>query len=178
MDTNISAGEPIHPAEASPHEPHVETHLGLWDAVSIIVGIIIGVGIFVTPGPNVFAIVPHPAVAIGLWILGRRAGPGRRFLLRRAGEHLSALRRRIRLSHPRFRPAHRLSFRLVATLRDALRQHRRLGLRLRPAHASPCSATPKNRAAIYRSCSPGCRSACSPRSISSASAWARARRTC
>jgi amino acid transporter len=57
MDTNAK------PAE------HVEAHLGLWDAVSIIVGIIIGVGIFVTPH-DVFAQVPHPAVAIAVWVLG------------------------------------------------------------------------------------------------------------
>ena len=43
--------------------------LGLWDAVSIIVGIIIGVGIFATP-PDIFRQVPHPASAIGLWVLG------------------------------------------------------------------------------------------------------------
>lgn len=70
MDTNIQAGLPPHPAQKSPHDSHIETHLGLWDAVSIIVGIIIGVGIFVTPGPDVFAQVPHPAIGIGLWVLG------------------------------------------------------------------------------------------------------------
>ncbi len=70
MDTNIRPGMPLHPAQAAPHDAHVEAHLGLWDAVSIIVGIIIGVGIFVTPGPDVFAKVPHPAIAIALWVLG------------------------------------------------------------------------------------------------------------
>ncbi len=57
MDTNAKTADAI------------EAKLGLWDAVSIIVGIIIGVGIFVTP-PDVFAHVPHPAIAIGVWILG------------------------------------------------------------------------------------------------------------
>jgi APA family basic amino acid/polyamine antiporter len=57
MDTNTKATDPL------------EANLGLWDAVSIIVGIIIGVGIFWTP-PNIFAATPHPAIAIGLWILG------------------------------------------------------------------------------------------------------------
>ena len=47
----------------------IEAHLGLWDAVSIIVGIIIGVGIFEMPHA-VFKQVPHPAYAIGLWVLG------------------------------------------------------------------------------------------------------------
>ena len=51
------------------HPDAIEAKLGLWDAVSIIVGIIIGVGIFVTP-QDVFAHVPHPAIAIGVWVLG------------------------------------------------------------------------------------------------------------
>jgi len=57
MDTNAKPSDPI------------EAKLGLWDAVSIIVGIIIGVGIFVTPH-EVFAQVPHPAIAIAVWVLG------------------------------------------------------------------------------------------------------------
>ena len=51
------------------HPDVIEAKLGLWDAVSIIVGIIIGVGIFETPH-DIFAAVPHPAYAIGLWVLG------------------------------------------------------------------------------------------------------------
>src|SRR5688572_23756650 len=51
------------------HHDAIEAKLGLWDAVSIIVGITIGVGIFVTP-PDIFAQAPHPAYAIGLWVLG------------------------------------------------------------------------------------------------------------
>lgn len=43
--------------------------LGLWDAVSIIVGIIIGVGIFATPH-KIFAQVPHPALGILVWVVG------------------------------------------------------------------------------------------------------------
>src|SRR5205085_5643158 len=50
-------------------EVAIEANLGVWDAVSIIVGIIIGVGIFATP-PGIFAAAPHPAIAIGLWVLG------------------------------------------------------------------------------------------------------------
>ncbi len=57
MDTNSKAPDAI------------EAKLGLWDAVSIIVGIIIGVGIFETPH-DIFAQVPHPAYAIGVWVLG------------------------------------------------------------------------------------------------------------
>ena len=65
MDTNIQPGMP----EPRSHSDPVEAKLGLWAAVSIIVGIIIGVGIYETP-PHIFAQVPHPAIAIGLWVLG------------------------------------------------------------------------------------------------------------
>ena len=47
----------------------VEPRLGLWDAVSIIVGIIIGVGIFETPS-QIFAKVPGPWSALAVWALG------------------------------------------------------------------------------------------------------------
>src|SRR5436189_572042 len=57
MDTNTKTSDAI------------EAKLGLWDAVSIIVGIIIGVGIFEAP-QRVFAQVPHPAYGIALWVLG------------------------------------------------------------------------------------------------------------
>ncbi|HEX3313785.1 MAG TPA: amino acid permease, partial [Gemmataceae bacterium] len=43
--------------------------LGLWDAISLVVGIIIGVGIFQTP-PDVFAKGPEFVPAILPWILG------------------------------------------------------------------------------------------------------------
>ena len=69
MDTNRSAGMPPHPLEKFDRTPNADATLGLWDAVSIIVGIIIGVGIFETPH-DIFQAVPHPAYAIGLWVLG------------------------------------------------------------------------------------------------------------
>lgn len=47
----------------------VAAHLGWWDAVSIILGIIIGVGIFKTP-PQIFQSVPGPLWAMALWLLG------------------------------------------------------------------------------------------------------------
>jgi amino acid transporter len=43
--------------------------LSLWDAVSIIIGIIIGAGIYETP-PTVLSMVGRPDVALGLWALG------------------------------------------------------------------------------------------------------------
>jgi len=56
--------------DTPPIEPlPVRPQLGLWDAVSIIVGIIIGVGIFETPG-RVFASVPGPWAAMGVWAVG------------------------------------------------------------------------------------------------------------
>ncbi len=49
--------------------PGVEAKLGLWDAVSIIVGIIIGVGIFETPA-DIFKEAPGPWAALGVWVIG------------------------------------------------------------------------------------------------------------
>lgn len=43
--------------------------LGVWDAVSLIVGIIIGVGIFETPA-TVFASAPGPWTGLLVWVLG------------------------------------------------------------------------------------------------------------
>ncbi|HVJ22131.1 MAG TPA: amino acid permease [Polyangiaceae bacterium] len=43
--------------------------LGLWDAVSIIVGIVIGAGIYETP-PLVFSAVSEPAEVFAVWALG------------------------------------------------------------------------------------------------------------
>jgi APA family basic amino acid/polyamine antiporter len=47
----------------------VEPRLGLWDAVSMIVGIIIGVGIFENPS-QIFELVPGPWSALGVWAAG------------------------------------------------------------------------------------------------------------
>ena len=43
--------------------------LGLWDAVSIIIGIVIGTAIFRSP-TTIFQNVPGPAWAMGLWVIG------------------------------------------------------------------------------------------------------------
>jgi amino acid transporter len=48
--------------------PSVKARLGLWDAVSIIVGIVIGSSIYTTP-PIIFQNVPGPWSALGLWLL-------------------------------------------------------------------------------------------------------------
>ena len=47
----------------------VKPHLGLWDTVSIIVGIVIGAGIYET-APFIFQNVPSPAVGLSLWVAG------------------------------------------------------------------------------------------------------------
>jgi amino acid transporter len=47
----------------------VAPRLGLWDTVSIIVGIVVGTAIFRSP-PDVFANAGGPWVALGLWLVG------------------------------------------------------------------------------------------------------------
>jgi len=47
----------------------IEPKLGLWDAVSIIVGIIIGVGIFETPA-LIFKDAPGAWTALSVWVIG------------------------------------------------------------------------------------------------------------
>jgi APA family basic amino acid/polyamine antiporter len=44
-------------------------HFGLWDSICIIVGIIIGVGIFKTPG-SVFSLSGGPGQALAIWVIG------------------------------------------------------------------------------------------------------------
>src|SRR5579862_3808864 len=43
--------------------------LGLWDAVSVIVGIVVGVSIFKIP-PAVFSNVANPVLGLAVWTLG------------------------------------------------------------------------------------------------------------
>ncbi len=55
--------------DSNPNLDDPNAKLGLWDAISIIVGIIIGVGIFATPH-KVYSLVPHPAFGIAVWVGG------------------------------------------------------------------------------------------------------------
>ena len=56
--------------EVAPPQPAaVKPHLGLWDIISIILGIVIGAGIYET-APAIFSNVPSPAVALLLWVAG------------------------------------------------------------------------------------------------------------
>jgi amino acid transporter len=56
-------------AEAEGHGQPVKAQLGLWDAVSIIIGIVIGASIYKTP-PIIFQNVSSPLEGMGLWVLG------------------------------------------------------------------------------------------------------------
>src|SRR5207237_5724009 len=47
----------------------VPAPLGLWDVVSLIVGIIVGATIFQSP-PSIFAFAGSPALGLGAWLLG------------------------------------------------------------------------------------------------------------
>ena len=60
---------PNAPAPKNGDSDSPKTHLGLWDAVSIIVGIVVGTAIFKTP-QFVFANVHGPWWGMGCWILG------------------------------------------------------------------------------------------------------------
>jgi amino acid transporter len=56
--------------ETTPRDqPVIAARLGLWDTTSIIVGIIVGVGIYETPG-RVFASTSNSGQALGLWFAG------------------------------------------------------------------------------------------------------------
>lgn len=56
--------------EVAPPQPAaVQPHLGLWDVVSIILGIVIGAGIYET-APLIFRNVSSPAVGLAVWVAG------------------------------------------------------------------------------------------------------------
>src|SRR5204862_5430981 len=54
---------------ASRQPAAVQPHLGLWDIVSIILGIVIGAGIYET-APLIFRSVSSPAMALAVWVAG------------------------------------------------------------------------------------------------------------
>jgi amino acid transporter len=56
-------------SDSRPRAGSTPRRIGLWDAVSIIVGIVIGAGVYET-APIVFANVSSPLGALGVWALG------------------------------------------------------------------------------------------------------------
>ena len=58
----------MQPAPASDNQP-TKPQLGLFDAVCIIVGIVIGAGIYASPW-LIFAHVPNPVMGILVWVIG------------------------------------------------------------------------------------------------------------
>ena len=115
--------------------PAIEPKLGLWDSVSIIVGIIIGVGIFQTPA-SIFDAVPNVWAGLGVWVLGGVfALLGR--LFRRAGDNLPALGRRVRVPDARLRPPGRLPVRVGAAHHHPTGQHRCSCVRVRVLRRCP-----------------------------------------
>ena len=59
----------MEPARQDSRAKAPQAHFGLWDTICIIVGIIIGAGIFKTPS-DVFALAGGPIQALGVWIVG------------------------------------------------------------------------------------------------------------
>ena len=56
--------------EVAPAQPAaVKPHLGLWDIVSIIIGIVIGAGIYET-APFIFQNVSSPWIGLAVWVVG------------------------------------------------------------------------------------------------------------
>jgi basic amino acid/polyamine antiporter, APA family len=73
----VLLAEPSHSPSVDSRSPNVDSdvvgnvqpQLGLWDAVSIIIGIVIGAGIYET-APLVFSNVSSPSAALAVWVLG------------------------------------------------------------------------------------------------------------
>jgi APA family basic amino acid/polyamine antiporter len=53
---------------AAPTTPGFRAQLSLWDGVSIIIGIVVGAGIYETP-PSVFRSVPNPWIGLAVWVV-------------------------------------------------------------------------------------------------------------
>ncbi len=70
--------------------------IGLWGAVALVIGNVIGSGIFLTTGTMV-AELPSTTLVLAAWVAGGSAGDGRRPHLRRDGVDVPALRRPLRL---------------------------------------------------------------------------------
>jgi amino acid transporter len=65
--TRTGSDPPIPPAGARP--PGARSLLGVWDGISVVVGIVVGVSLFRVPGP-VFASIDAPWQGMAVWALG------------------------------------------------------------------------------------------------------------
>ena len=136
---------------AARSDPTYRPTLRVIDVVAIIVGTVVGAGIFRTPS-LVAANAPSEAAALGAWVVGRRDLAHRRALLRGAGRGLSEPGRRLPLPGARLRHAPGLPLRVGAHHRDPDRVHRAARLRHRRlrdrARAARARASPTVYAAL------------------------------
>src|SRR5262249_40592612 len=63
------AGVALRPARGGPVSPEARAQLSLWDGVSVVVGIVVGVSLFKVPA-SVFGNVNGPWAGLGVWALG------------------------------------------------------------------------------------------------------------
>ena len=111
----------------------------LVDAVALIVGIVVGAGIFRTPS-LVAANATGPARRAAAVGPGRARLPHRGHVLRGAGQHLAPRRRRLPLPAPGARRLVGLPVRLGAADGHPHRLHRAAGLRLRRLRLAAAAA--------------------------------------
>ncbi len=64
-----TASSPAAPGRAAAEQPHLVRGLSLLDSVLLIVGGIIGSGIFLTPA-DIATVLPHPALFLLIWVAG------------------------------------------------------------------------------------------------------------
>ena len=120
-----AASQPIAPRQT----------LGLFDAVAMIVGLIVGAGIFGTPSIVAGAVGSERAPRRGL-DRGRHLLHHRRALLRRARDGFPLRRRRVSLPPEGFRPIARVPLRMGADDGDRGGVDRRIRLSLRRLHVA------------------------------------------
>jgi amino acid transporter len=66
---SLTLPEKVRVPDTGPCEPQTSTPLGVWDAISIVVGIVVGAGIFKSPA-GVFAQASGPGTALLAWVVG------------------------------------------------------------------------------------------------------------
>ena len=105
-----------------PPRPHLARQLGLFDATMLVMGGIVGSGIFINP--YVVAQQVHtPALILGAWILGGIVGSGRRLHLGRIGGHAARSGRPVCLPARGLSPRRSISVRMGVVARHPDRRH-------------------------------------------------------